>query len=514
MKQTSPSSTLVITDSFDRECFARVTGESKAFARVTDAGQRLYPHFAALCEDLFAVLFKLDIVLRPATECAPSAALSRYVIETFRSSAGYPEVHGRAQLDEEAAARAMLRVAEVLLGLLRREELLTSHEMLRLRDLDWAEEQRKEHEEALASAEALLEQAGERSRDALEDAKDELEEELAELFEVAEQRRRDAEEMLRGIPSEAEQSIRSEADSLPSRLEQQDEALREFGEQMGIPGTAAVQEKLDLGSELVDNRKLQLLAKMVGVFRQFALAERRRRPVRRAAEVHDVGRSADLARLLPSELVSLRHPVLGKLFRRSYVEHTLLSYELLTEGEAGRGPAVLCLDVSSSMQGPRELWAKAVALTLLELARRQRRAFRVLCFSAGPGSLTEFDLLAADNGVAARNPVAQADLVRFAAFFPGGGTDYQPPLSRAVDIIREDRKPRADIVFITDGESALEPRWLDGFLEDKARMGFKVYTILIDLAGRQTDTVERFSDHVASISELTAQSGRDLFLKF
>lgn len=495
---------VVPTDSFDDDCFRRVTAESRAYEAVAAAGQALYPHFRDLCHDLFGALFKLVVEVRPTAELAATARLSRWAVETLRGSAGFGALHERTRLDEEAAARAMLRVAGVLLRGLRAEELLTREEIIRLHEADRLREVLEERREELRSAEA----GGER----FAGVREELGEEVEDLRGEVERAEDEADAMVGGIPTALEEAVRGEADALPERLRGQDEALRSFGESVGAPGETAAHEKLDLGEQLLDNRKLQLLAKMVGVFREVALADRRRAPARRGAEVHDVQRGADLGHLLPSELLALEHPVLGRVFRRSLLERSLLQYELKTD-EAGRGPAVVCLDVSSSMQGPRELWAKAVTLTLLELARRQRRDFQVLCFSAGPGAVTAFDLLSR-GGASRRSPISQADLVRFASFFPGGGTDYEQPLARALDTIRGARRRRADIVFVTDGEAQLSPGFLETFLQEKLRLDFRVFTILIDLQGQQADTVRLFSDRVTSVSKLTVDEGRELFLRF
>lgn len=509
---TARENRVVRTDSFDDACFHRTTDGSGAFERTVAAGRTLYPHFPALCHDLFGALFKLQVDLRPAAELLATARLSRWVLTTLRGSAGYAELHARTCLDEVAAARATLRIAGVLLRGLRSEELLSREEMVRLHDLDRLRDRAAERREELSSAEELAERADGERRAALEEAAEELREEIDALEDAASRAEEEADAMIAGIPSGLEESLRGEADALPDRLAAQDEALQAFGDQVGAPGETPAQEKLELGEELLDNRKLQLLAKMVGVFREFALAERRRRPTRRAIELTDVERGADLGHVLPSELVALRHPALGRLFRRAFLERSLLQVRLETDGEAGRGPVVVCLDVSSSMQGPREMWAKAVTLTLLELARRQRRAFQVLCFSAGRGAVTAFDLLSGCRAPTRKSPVSQADLVRFASFFPGGGTDYEQPLARALETIQGSGRRRADIVFVTDGEAHVNPAWLATFLEEKRRLDFRIFTVLIDLAGEQTQTVRLFSDRITSVSKLTVDEGRELFL--
>ena len=70
----------------------------------------------------------------------------------------------------------------------------------------------------------------------------------------------------------------------------------------------------------------------------------------------------------------------------------MLQYRLREDEQKGKGPMVVCIDVSSSMQGDKELWAKAVSLTLMDIARRQRRLFRAVLFSSGPESLKVIDL--------------------------------------------------------------------------------------------------------------------------
>ena len=44
------------------------------------------------------------------------------------------------------------------------------------------------------------------------------------------------------------------------------------------------------------------------------------------------------------------------------------------------------------MTGDKEIWSKAVTLTLLEIARRQRRAFRSICFSSKETPLQVLDM--------------------------------------------------------------------------------------------------------------------------
>jgi hypothetical protein len=74
--------------------------------------------------------------------------------------------------------------------------------------------------------------------------------------------------------------------------------------------------------------------------------------------------------LLPHELLALRHPVLRRDFARRFLDAELLQYTLRAVEEKGRGPMIVCIDGSSSMAGDKEIWSKAVSLTLLDIAQR------------------------------------------------------------------------------------------------------------------------------------------------
>ena len=230
---------------------------------------------------------------------------------------------------------------------------------------------------------------------------------------------------------------------------------------------------------------------------------------RRGTEVFDIASGGDLGRLIPSELSSLRHPLLRADFRKRFVEERLLQYYL--KEEKGRGPLVICLDGSSSMEGPKELWSKGVCLTLLEIAKRERRKFSVIVFSSGGAPLRVFESEGRQGG--SGWGMKERELFDLAEYFPGGGTNFEEPLNRAVEILSGSRFRHGDIVFITDGESNVGDGWLREFNSARSDLGFKLYSVLIDLSERETwQTLSRFSDKVTSVSKLTSGEARGLFI--
>jgi uncharacterized protein with von Willebrand factor type A (vWA) domain len=266
-------------------------------------------------------------------------------------------------------------------------------------------------------------------------------------------------------------------------------------------------QRLELGRHLARSRKLGELARLVGRMKQDARALRRKTLDRGSSEAYGIERGSDLGRIIPSELVALHHPVLVQDFRRRLLEGEVLQYWLREDEQKGKGPMVVCIDVSSSMQGEKELWAKAVGLTLMDIARRQRRLFRAVLFSSGEGSLRVLDL-----NRERRYEPELAKVIEMAEYFPGGGTDFQQPLDAAMALLEDRKLKRGDIVMITDGECQVAPEWLAHLRERKDALQFTIFGVLVDVGSVDTSSMAQFADRITSVKKLTAESSRELFL--
>ncbi len=239
------------------------------------------------------------------------------------------------------------------------------------------------------------------------------------------------------------------------------------------------------------------------------MATRRKVWSKRGSEVFDISVGDDIGRIIPTELVFLRHKLLQHDFKKRYVEGRLFQYYL--KEERGRGPMVICLDGSSSMVGGKELWSKGVCLTLLEIAKRERRKFNVVVFSSGGAPLKVFESIGKE-GLSGWG-MKESEIMELAEYFPGGGTNFEEPLNEAVSLLESSKFTGGDIVFITDGESNVGDAWLKSFEQTKKKLNFKVYSVLIDLSERESwGTLSTFSDKVTSISNLTSKEAKGLFL--
>jgi len=523
-----PAGTLWIeSDGYDRRAWSEIVAETPAIAELVAAGGRLVPHFGALLQDLFLALFKYNLVWQPPDAIRKSTILNRTILEAVIPSAPFEALKNRTTLEEDKAAIAAMVLGEQVLETIRTEKMLNRRELLDLWDLKHQEDDLEQKIEALKNAIELEREAneaeqstGDANRREVDPKKvDPKKVDLNKIKEMVERGAQAAEARMiqkaREVQNQIEHGDRTElkrmalkSGEMAGEIDRVAEDSHDFSREFGQGGRLSAGERLELGRRLARNRRLGELARLVGRLKYEARAVKHRMLERGVAEAYDVERGADLGRLIPSELVALHHPVLARDFARRLVEGELLQYRLRDDEQKGRGPMVVCIDVSSSMQGDKELWAKAVSLTLMDIARRQRRLFRAVLFSSGDESLKVLDL----NRERRYQPELRK-VLEMAEYFPGGGTDFERPLSRALELIEHKKLKRGDIVIITDGESQVSPEFLSRLRARKEELGFSIFAVLVDVGSSELSTLAKFSDRVTTVKKLTTETARDIFLK-
>jgi uncharacterized protein with von Willebrand factor type A (vWA) domain len=475
-----------------------------------EQGVVFLPHFSSLLQDLFASLFKYNVIRVAEASIAPSARLHRVLLDGLLASDAYEHLKARTQLDEARAGLATVLLAERALELVRQEKLFSRREML---DNFALQQDEAEDTERIREAEHAAEIAkdaslGDEARADLEA----LRARLAREARMAERRlARKAAEVAGDVASragEAKKRLEVEALGVAQALDDATDQAESWGRALGAKGSGSTARSIELGRRLARNPKLQRLAALLGRMREHARALRHRLFERPTEEVYEVEVGREIARMLPQELVALRHPLLRRDWRRRYTEGSLLQYRLRGDDERGRGPMVVCLDTSASMAGDKEIWSKAVALTLLDVARRERRRFRAILFSSPETGLYTLDL---NRGERWASDLDRA--LELADYFAGGGTDFEQPLDAAVDCLGSSRLRRGDVVLITDGECRVGDEWKQRFLAEKKRLDFSLYAILIDVGGSAMETVADLADRVSRVSELTDEGVKDLFVR-
>ena len=494
-------------DGFDRDQFERIVRTEPALKRVLEKARRLLPHPDALLMDLFASLYKLNVVLRRPTEVAASVQINRRLAAAVIESDHIEQLRERTQLDVSACREALPPLADRVIRALTKGDRVVASELIQATEA-------AQDEQALEERIAELEHLEELPEGSFEppdgtDLKESLRREIKALKKKTDAAVESQSRVASDLPLDLDNEIQGQVRELPEQLEALDNQAKNLGLTVPSAGRVGADQRLALGEKLLASRKLQLLAKLTGAFREVAFESRRRRIQRAPQALHAVESGQDLARLLPSELLGIRKLPRGRHLEwlRRYAEGELLQYDL--RAPANRGPMVVCVDGSGSMQGSKELWAKAVSLTLMEIARRERRRCLGLIFSAGH-QLFEVELLG--GGKNGGRPVVRTDeVLRFAEHFPGGGTSFEEPLRRAVEVVTEGRYRRGDVLFVTDGEAQVSQSYLESLAPLRKRHRFKIRGILVDAGHHSAQTLAKFCDDVRTVSDLTSDGLTDLF---
>ena len=247
----------------------------------------------------------------------------------------------------------------------------------------------------------------------------------------------------RSIGSACEKASRA-VDELRDTLE----GLAEVG-MAGTPGTStgtggqlSAKAIRSLAARLKTDARLKQIALLAGRFKRIAASKRRQKLKHGADETSDIEQGADLGRLLPSEFLQLTHRPRRLLLLKNLLERQAMQYQLIGNQPLGKGPLVVLLDKSGSMDGPRDIWATALALALLDQAQRERRSFALVAFDYR----VKFEAV-----VKPGEPLPEAALFTACA----GGTEIGVDVNRRLELIRQNQGAlrKADLVLVTDGGS-------------------------------------------------------------
>ena len=141
-----------------------------------------------------------------------------------------------------------------------------------------------------------------------------------------------------------------------------------------------LRDQISLAEKIASNKKMKEIADWAGRFKQIA---RNKQKTKKSDSMERSGVTLgnDIERLLPIELGLYIHPITKNDFLRRFVEGQTMQYEQKGKEVLGKGPIILCLDQSGSMQ-TLDTQSKGFTLALMSIARKQRRDFCLILFSS------------------------------------------------------------------------------------------------------------------------------------
>ena len=200
------------------------------------------------------------------------------------------------------------------------------------------------------------------------------------------------------------------------------------------------------------------------------------------SDIRGVTMGNNLNALMPLEYCFMSDGDLENLFLKRYTEKGLQMFESASISQqrakflqepgldissgAGKGPIVVCVDTSASMQGRFEMMAKAIVLMLGLCSEQQNRLCRVILFSE------------------------QTQCIEFTSMYEGltvlsdflcqsfhGGTDLVPVMHDVLETLQKERFAYADLLVLSDFEVKDMPSLMRQQFEHLRQKNVEVYGV-------------------------------------
>ncbi len=268
-------------------------------------------------------------------------------------------------------------------------------------------------------------------------------------------------------------------------------------------------DRMKLAELIKDDERLKDIMRKAGRIRRIADSDKKVRSSHAVEEVVDIEMGRDLARMLPSELAQLNHPLLKNRFFQKFAEGRCLQYKLEGNETLGRGPIVVLLDESGSMKtGGRHEWARAIGLVAIGMGLKQKRAVTIIGFNKRIRDIVQispqgdarqtYATTEEGEGISYRSVpmenVTKAALM-IATTDASGGTDFDDPINAGLDL--GGHRERADLIIVTDGVASVSAETIARLESVKKDCGLHMFGVTV--GGGHLSVLEKVCDSTTNL---------------
>lgn len=462
-KNHNDNRSVLNTDAFDKRRFKEIFDMSRGLQKIRDEGA--LPMFEPLLADIWASLYKMkpEIV---AENIDSVFKVNKSLMERIMADEYFAYYRSFTRLDDLLSAIGTVKFGE------KTNQWLTDQK-------EEDEDFKKQMQEINAMHRQLQQQYWqEEIGNDNQVSKENFTEAMTKFNEKLQQMLQNNSHSFSQALAQAMQETRQVKDGLKS-------LLGGYGAGSGDAELKKIplRDQLVLAEKMAADKTMKEIAEWAGRFKQIA-SKKQKTIHRESMERRGVTFGKEIERLLPIEFGLYMHPITKNDFLRRFVEGQTMQYEQKGREVLEKGPIVLCLDQSGSMY-QLDTQSKGFILTLMSIARKQRRDFCLILFS------TRTQIHKYEKG-----KIKGSDMVILAQTFLGGGTNFALPLDQAMNVINESQFKQADLVFVTDGEDTLNESFLLAFNKKKKEKDFNVLSLVL---GSSTKVVEQFSDKVVQV---------------
>jgi uncharacterized protein with von Willebrand factor type A (vWA) domain len=276
-------------------------------------------------------------------------------------------------------------------------------------------------------------------------------------------------------------------------VEEAREAAAALGLGPGAPGSNDPRVIAALYRRVRSDPTLRRICALAGRYRCVAQSKQRRKTLHGLDDMVGVVLDGEVGRLLPHELAKLALPELEDDTLRRLVECQLMCREYRATEPVAKGPMIVIVDESGSMAGDKGHTAKALALALAWIARRQSRWTALVAYSGNSGER----LLALPPG--RWNETALLDWL---AQFIGGGSSLDVPIEEMPRYYQQLQAPAGvtDVLVITDALCQIPPDLQASFCAWKRQVQARLIALVIDSSPGDLAAISEEIHRVSSLA--------------
>ena len=487
----------------DIDIYNDIVDQSPVMQQTLEEGEELLPTFKYLHQDIFLSLYKYKAKVLPEVDMHISTRMNRGIISNLINTPEYISLRQTCRMDQFNAALGTEIIGREAIDILREaiEKLKDLEQKKDAMDRLMEEEEKiDELIEDIGDIDELIEdakRAGNGSLAAqLEQERQAKEQSVATLKVMANKIAEDCDELIEddGLASEVSTTMGSTLTETGKQVQEVSELCEVWGLGTGENCQVAFQNKKDAIERIRRSSKLHKLTDLVGKFKESAIVEQKKKAKHGAVEIKGVTTGDKIQDTLPSDRMNLCNDITKGDFYRRMSEHGLLQYSKESNKQKNKGPIIVCVDTSGSMQGDEEIWSKALTVGILEVAQMQKRDFACIIYSSH-----------ADKPIVIKkDEIAPQKIIDCAERFHNGGTSFEAPLNEALELIKDSTFKNADIVFITDGDCYVSDNFSRKFKQIKEDKDFRTLGVLVNMGhGHVSDSsLKEFCDSITLVSDI------------
>lgn len=482
-----------------------VVDTSPVMQNTIEMGKQILPTFEYMYQDIFLSLYKYKAKLLPESQIHMSTRINRKFAECYLNTPEYIKLRQTCRMDQFNAAlgteiigNKLIKIVEEVMNKIKEQQ----ETIQKMKDLMKKEEEMDElldeNEEMDELLQSLIANGQGGSSQAME-LQQQMNDNLANKQMIQQLANQIAEEMddlieEDDIANEITTKAGKAFDEASMQVAETSEMVEAWGLGEGERCRVSYQNKKDAIEKIRKSPKLKELTDLIGRFKESAITEQKKKTKHGAVEISSVTVGKKIEDTLPSERLMLSNETTKSDFYNRYSEGRLLTYSKESNKSKNKGPIILCCDESGSMDGDRETWSKAFTMGVLEIAQMQKRDFAFIAY----------DSQANDPIILKKGEVSPNKVITICEEFLDGGTNFEAPLRKALDLIKDSTFKNADIIFVTDGDCSVSDKFKQKFKQVKEEKEFACKGILVDMGGwRSSDsTLREFCDDVVRISNV------------